>query len=136
MVLLVTMDNGQWILTFIGSSKDDEVCFACLFQQYQRDCAQALHDNKLCNADIADACKFPSISLTAFRVFRQLRLIPTSWIPNRAIIGVIEPFFQTQRTRAIFSRKVLSQLVLSSTLPDPDVDDAAVLKTVRVCGKC
>ncbi|KAG0361451.1 hypothetical protein BGZ54_009097 [Gamsiella multidivaricata] len=86
-------------------SKDDDACIACLFQQYQRECVQALHNDRLHNADIADAM---------------------------AIIGVFAPFLQTQRMRAVFSRKILSQLVASSALPDPDVDDAAVLKAIRL----
>ncbi|KAF9404234.1 hypothetical protein BGZ94_004280 [Podila epigama] len=36
------------------------------------------------------------------------------------------------RMRAIFKTKVLSQLVPSFDLPDPDIDDAAVLKAVRL----
>ncbi|KAG0221256.1 hypothetical protein BGW41_007027 [Actinomortierella wolfii] len=69
----------------------EDTCIACLFQDYQRDCVQALRDNKLRKADIADAIM-----------------------------------------RAIFKTKVLSQLVTSFDLPDPDIDDAAVLKAVRL----
>ncbi|KAF9192774.1 hypothetical protein BGZ51_004942 [Haplosporangium sp. Z 767] len=84
---------------------EEDTCISCLFQEYQRDCVQALQNNKLRKTDIADAM---------------------------AILGVFAPFLQTDRMRAVFKTRTLSQLVVSSALPDPDVDDAAVLKAVRL----
>ncbi|KAG0335280.1 hypothetical protein BG004_000060 [Podila humilis] len=82
----------------------DDTCLACRFQLYQNDCVQALQDDDLCISDIADAM---------------------------AIIGVFAPFLQTQRMRAIFNKKILTLLVSPSLLPDPGINDAAVLKAVR-----
>ncbi|KAG0255158.1 hypothetical protein DFQ27_006409, partial [Actinomortierella ambigua] len=58
--------------------------------QYQRECIQALQDNRLRKADIADV-----------------------------IMG------------KTFEPRILSQLVISPDLPDPGVDDAAIIKAVR-----
>ncbi|KAF9125486.1 hypothetical protein BGX30_000444 [Mortierella sp. GBA39] len=37
--------------------KSEDTCIACLFQQYQRECVQALQDNRLRKADIADVIR-------------------------------------------------------------------------------
>ncbi|KAF8924588.1 hypothetical protein BGZ58_001633 [Dissophora ornata] len=83
----------------------DDACIACRFQLYQKNCVQALQDDELCITDIADAM---------------------------AIIGVFAPFLQTQRMRATFNKKILTQLAVPLPLPDPGIDDAAVLKAVRL----
>ncbi|KAF8925504.1 hypothetical protein BGZ58_000743 [Dissophora ornata] len=74
-------------------------------EEVSNECVQALRDNNLRKADIADAM---------------------------TIIGVFAPFLQTDRMRAIFTAKILGQLVASYDLPDPDIDDAAVLRAVRL----
>ncbi|KAF9099323.1 hypothetical protein BGX27_000621 [Mortierella sp. AM989] len=83
----------------------DDACIVCHFQLYQKDCVQALKDDELSITDIADAM---------------------------AIIGVLVPFLQTRRMRAIFNKKTLSQLAVLPPLPDPSIDDAAVLRAVRL----
>ncbi|KAF9918255.1 hypothetical protein FBU30_000287, partial [Linnemannia zychae] len=84
--------------------KFGDTCIACLFQQYQRACVQALQDNELRKADIADVM---------------------------AIIGIFAPFLPTDRMRRTFEPRILGQLIRSPDLPDPSIDDAAIVKAVR-----
>ncbi|KAF9412951.1 hypothetical protein BGZ76_005108, partial [Entomortierella beljakovae] len=99
--------SNKWNILYARCWKleGDNTCIACRFQLYQKDCVQALKDNELRITDIADAM---------------------------AIIGVFAPFLPTQRMRAIFNKKILSHLVVSPPLPDPGIDDAAVLRAVRL----
>ncbi|KAF9369977.1 hypothetical protein BGX21_005726, partial [Mortierella sp. AD011] len=83
----------------------DDTCTACRSQLYQKDCVQALHDEELCITDIAD---------------------------TMAVIGVFAPFIQIQRMEAIFSKKILTPLAIPPPLPDPGINDAAVLKAVHL----
>ncbi|KAK3830656.1 MAG: hypothetical protein J3R72DRAFT_425742 [Linnemannia gamsii] len=85
--------------------KSGDTCIACLFQQYQREYVQALQDNGLRKANIADVM---------------------------AIIGVFAPFLPTDRMRRTFEPSILGHLVKSPDLPDPGIDDAAVVKAVRL----
>ncbi|KAG0353460.1 hypothetical protein BGX24_007271, partial [Mortierella sp. AD032] len=49
-----------------------------------------------------------------------------------AITGVFAPFLPTARMTEHFGRNMLEQLVQSIAFPEPTVDDAAVLKAVRL----
>ncbi|KAF9427758.1 hypothetical protein BGZ76_002205, partial [Entomortierella beljakovae] len=48
-----------------------------------------------------------------------------------ALLGVFAPFLMTERMRNIFTDEVLGQLVVQFILPEPLIDDAAVLKAIR-----
>ncbi|KAF9345644.1 hypothetical protein BGX26_002908, partial [Mortierella sp. AD094] len=50
----------------------------------------------------------------------------------RAIIGVFAPFLPTDRMRRTFEPRILGQLVKLPDLPDPGIDDAAIVKAVRL----
>ncbi|KAG0219255.1 hypothetical protein BGX33_003801 [Mortierella sp. NVP41] len=85
--------------------KIDDCCVACIFQEYQKVCVQALVDKKIKKSEIADVM---------------------------AITGVFAPFLPTHRMIESFKRKTLEQLVERSTFPEPQVDDAAILRAVRL----
>ncbi|ORZ26910.1 hypothetical protein BCR41DRAFT_347050 [Lobosporangium transversale] len=86
--------------------KIGDICVPCRFQDYQRDCVQALTEKKLKKLEIADAI---------------------------AIIGVFAPCMPTPRMMIHFDEDFLSQLKKQYTLPEPSFDDASIMKAVRHC---
>ncbi|KAG0252095.1 hypothetical protein BG011_007209 [Mortierella polycephala] len=86
--------------------KFEDNCLACLFQDYQRVCVQALHEKIIKKSEIADVM---------------------------AITGVFAPFIPTVRMTEVFGRRTLEKLLEPVRFPDPMIDDAAVVKAVRLC---
>ncbi|KAF9348499.1 hypothetical protein BGX26_000100, partial [Mortierella sp. AD094] len=80
-------------------------CAACLFEEYQLLCIDALtHDEiKMCN--IADAM---------------------------AVIGVCAPTLATPKMKKVFGSSILEELSKPPRLPKSDVDNAAVLDAVQL----
>ncbi|KAG0351771.1 hypothetical protein BGZ54_003107 [Gamsiella multidivaricata] len=83
--------------------KVDNDCVACRFQDYQRECINALNQKVLKRSEIADVM---------------------------ALIGVFAPFIPTSRMTNVFG-KMLDHLLTSIKFPAPDIDDLAVMKAVR-----
>ncbi|KAF9431831.1 hypothetical protein BGZ76_011640 [Entomortierella beljakovae] len=84
----------------------EETCLACLFQRYQRECVQALHDDTIKRTEIADIM---------------------------AITGVFAPFLPTTRMTEAFGINTLEQLIEPIALPDQTINEAAVTKAIRHC---
>ncbi|KAF9579810.1 hypothetical protein BGW38_003778, partial [Lunasporangiospora selenospora] len=85
--------------------KIDNICVACSFNGYQKSCVEALVEGKIKKSEIADIM---------------------------AITGVFAPFLPTPRMVEAIGRGILNELVLPMILPDPAIDDTAVLKAVRL----
>ncbi|KAF8924617.1 hypothetical protein BGZ58_001615 [Dissophora ornata] len=85
--------------------KINDCCVACLFQDYQKTCVQALVEGRIKKSEIADIM---------------------------AIIGIFAPFLPTARMIKSFTRSMLELLVEGVTFPEPFLDDAAVLRAVRL----
>ncbi|KAF9178170.1 hypothetical protein BGZ51_008041 [Haplosporangium sp. Z 767] len=100
--LLINFDQTRHA---ICEWKIDERCVACHFQMYQKSCAKALADKVLKKSEIADVM---------------------------AIVGVFAPFLPTSRMIETFGRNTLDKLLSPVTFPEPNIDDAAVLKAVRL----
>ncbi|KAF9084254.1 hypothetical protein BGX27_003881, partial [Mortierella sp. AM989] len=86
--------------------KVDTACVACLFQVYQKACVEALRENSLRKSQIAD---------------------------TMALLGVFAPFLSTSRMKKVFGQKLLTQLSPSPSLPEINIDDAAIVNAVRLC---
>ncbi|KAF9159199.1 hypothetical protein BGX21_002992 [Mortierella sp. AD011] len=85
--------------------KIDDTCTACLFEEYRRACIKALTAREIKRTDIADIM---------------------------AVIGVLAPTMPTTRMHEFFSARQLK--VISEPgpeLPDANVDDEKIMKTVR-----
>jgi hypothetical protein len=78
-------------------------CVACRFQDYQRECINALNQKMLKRGDVADVM---------------------------ALIGVFAPFIPTPRMTSVFGR-MLDHLLTSVKFPAPHIDDLAIMKAVR-----
>ncbi|KAG9061598.1 hypothetical protein KI688_007177 [Linnemannia hyalina] len=78
-------------------------CVACRFQDYQRECINALNQKLLKRGDVADVM---------------------------ALIGVFAPFIPTPRMTSVFGR-MLDHLLTSVKFPAPHIDDLAIMKAVR-----
>ncbi|KAF9583040.1 hypothetical protein BGW38_010370 [Lunasporangiospora selenospora] len=85
--------------------KSGDECIACQFQHYQKECLQALQDRLLKKSEIADVM---------------------------AILGVFAPFLPSERMRECFGLSVLRDLAQSPELPEPNIDDSAVIRAVRL----
>ncbi|KAF9198106.1 hypothetical protein BGZ49_001182 [Haplosporangium sp. Z 27] len=85
--------------------KIDGCCIACLFQEYQKICVEALVTKNIKKSEIADVM---------------------------AITGIFAPFLPTARMIKSFKISMLEQLVEGTTFPDLLIDDAAVLTAVRL----
>ncbi|KAF9578962.1 hypothetical protein BGW38_004983, partial [Lunasporangiospora selenospora] len=80
-------------------------CVACLFQNYQKICVQALVENQIKKSEIADIM---------------------------AITGIFAPFLPTERMIKSIKRSILEELIDEVTCPEPFLDDAAVVRAVRL----
>ncbi|KAG0012173.1 hypothetical protein BGZ80_000150 [Entomortierella chlamydospora] len=78
-------------------------CVACRFQDYQRECINALDQKILKRVDVADVM---------------------------ALIGVFAPFIPTPRMTSVFGR-MLDYLQTSVKFPAPHIDDLAIMEAVR-----
>ncbi|KAF9273030.1 hypothetical protein BGZ88_004150 [Linnemannia elongata] len=78
-------------------------CVACRFQDYQRECINALNQKMLKRGDVADVM---------------------------ALIGVFAPFIPTPRMTSVFGR-MLDHLLPSVKFAAPLIDDLAIMKAIR-----
>ncbi|KAF9925730.1 hypothetical protein FBU30_004526 [Linnemannia zychae] len=86
--------------------KVDDACLACLFQKYRQACISALVAREITKTDIADLM---------------------------AVISVFAPHLATKRMLEVFSQRQLeSALGPKSVLPEIDIDDANIMKAVRL----
>ena len=102
-ILLQSVDEAshrqcEWM---VGNS-----CVACLFQDFQRGCIDALVRNEIKKTEVADAM---------------------------AVIGVFAPSMPTTRMKSVFSEKLLHVIAKSTVdLPDTGLDDGAMMTAVKV----
>ncbi|KAF9361425.1 hypothetical protein BGX34_007135 [Mortierella sp. NVP85] len=86
--------------------KVDNICMACRFTDYRRACIHALVAHLIKKTDIGDLM---------------------------AIIGVFAPAFPTKRMLVFFSQQQLKNAFgPKPELPDIDIDDASIMKAVRL----
>ncbi|KAG0196578.1 hypothetical protein BGX28_009964 [Mortierella sp. GBA30] len=84
----------------------DDICVACRFQIFQRECIDALVQSEIKKTEIADVM---------------------------AIIGVFAPSMATARMKKTFPEKLLYVIARSPIdLPDADLDDGIMMKAVRL----
>ncbi|KAI1315465.1 hypothetical protein EDD11_000746 [Mortierella claussenii] len=81
------------------------ICVACSFQCYQRACVKALVEKKIKKSDIADVM---------------------------AVLGIFAPFLLTERMISSIGRVMLEELVIPMTLPELVLDDATIMRAVRL----
>ncbi|KAF9400640.1 hypothetical protein BGZ76_007680, partial [Entomortierella beljakovae] len=84
----------------------DDVCIACKFQEYQKDCIEALINKQTTKSDISDVI---------------------------AIIGVFAPFMPTAKMTKWFGPKLLHKLVTTESMELPPIDFNAVMKAIQLC---
>ncbi|GJJ79271.1 hypothetical protein EMPS_11632 [Entomortierella parvispora] len=84
----------------------DSTCAACLFQDFQRKCIDALVRNEIKKTEVADAM---------------------------ALIGVFAPSMPTTRMKTVFSEKLLHVIAKPTVdLPDTGLDDGAMMTAVKL----
>ncbi|KAF9402121.1 hypothetical protein BGZ76_007373, partial [Entomortierella beljakovae] len=93
------------------------------------DTSSEIYDDSFNNEILSQV--LPRLNIPYVKCIGRQRRMTVLYAFFNCIIGVFAPFLPTDRMRVIFKEKTLEQLVVQEALPDPKIDNSAVLKAVR-----